>query len=120
MDIALFCLIVFVSVSIYIINLNDKIKKLKEENYRYKYSYFTEQHQSEAYKACLYIAIKDMISNGWYKKESEAFRMMFCRIKKYKFINEFDIATLIARMLFSKDHVKFSYDYEEELLKKGR
>ena len=92
-----------------------------EEHYladKYKADFFNEQLKSKMYRACLYIAINDMIDNKWYKSPSEAFRMLRCRVKPYKFDNEFDTVVLIATMLYWGDSIKLSPDYEQELLDK--
>lgn len=97
-----------------------KLKKQIEINNGYKESYFKEQHQSEAYRACLYVAIKDMIANGWYNLPSEAFHMLFCRLYSYRFSHRLNESLLIARMLYHQNHIKFSHDYEEELMEEDR
>lgn len=119
MEFAIVYLIIMALLAIYVGVLQDKIKKLNRSLECYKQAYFKEQDQSEAYRACLYIAIQDMIDNGWYKKENEAFYMLFSRIHQYKFINALDTTTLIARLLYHKNRIKFSYDYEQELLDKS-
>lgn len=91
----------------------------QEEHYladKYKADFFNEQLKSKMYRACLYVAINDMIDNKWYKSPSEAFRMLRCRVKPYKFDSEFDTVVLIATMLYWGNTIKLSPDYEQELL----
>lgn len=116
MGLALF---IFISLIAFLVALNIKLNSELEIYRDYKHSYFREQEQTEAYRACLYIAIKDMLDNNWYDSPSTAFRMLFERINHYKFMNQFEVPELVSRMLYYQDHVKFSHDFEEYLISKG-
>ena len=107
------CLILFLVILAF--HNKSEIKMFKE----YRTKYFNEQLKSELYRSCLYIAITDMIKNKWYDGYYHAFSMLRCRLKPYKYDEEFNKINPVTSMLFWGDQVKFSYDYEYELQKKG-